>query len=225
MKVISFCLWGHDSKYTQGAIANAKLAAEVYPDWECWFYCRNDTDGAVMLELLQMDNCEVILVDKSGDWTGMFDRFYPGCDPAVEAFISRDCDSRLTIREAAAVNVWLASPKGFHCMRDHPDHSVPVLGGMWGMKHGTVSHFQDLLENWPQEDRWQTDQEFLANSIWPMVRGNVMCHDAGFLSSHFGVGQAFPTSRLESGEFVGATYDADGVIDPQQVAVLQRVIG
>jgi hypothetical protein len=218
MKVISFCLWGNDPKYMAGALANARLATALYPGWACWFYCRNDTDGATMLTLSQLDNCEVIFVDKAGDWTGMFDRFYPGCGPDVEVFISRDCDSRLTAREAAAVEEWLASDKGFHCM-------VPVLGGMWGMKEGTVPHFQALLENWPQEDRWQTDQEFLTNSIWPMVRGNIMCHDAGFLSSHFGGGRPFPTPRLESGEFVGATYDADGVIDAGQVAELKRILG
>ncbi|KAK8407540.1 hypothetical protein O3P69_002233 [Scylla paramamosain] len=39
--------------------------------------------------------------------------------------------SKVTQREVSAVEEWLASGKMFHVMRDHPYHSVPVLGGMW----------------------------------------------------------------------------------------------
>ncbi|KAK8405419.1 hypothetical protein O3P69_001755 [Scylla paramamosain] len=42
-----------------------------------------------------------------------------------------DVDSRVSQREVAAVEEWLASRKMFHVMRDHPSHNVPVLGGMW----------------------------------------------------------------------------------------------
>jgi len=34
-KIISFSLWGDNPIYTQGAIRNAELAKEVYPDWVC----------------------------------------------------------------------------------------------------------------------------------------------------------------------------------------------
>jgi hypothetical protein len=156
----------------------------------------------------------------------MFDRFQPGIDSGVEAFISRDCDSRLTAREAAAVNEWLTTNKGFHAMRDHPHHSVPILGGMWGMKRGAMSPMvlESSMDEWQQEDRWQTDQEWLTAEVWSHYRNDFLCHDDGFLNHYFG-GYRFPTPRLESGEFVGATYDADGVIDAAQVAELKRVIG
>jgi len=32
-KIISFSLWGDNPVYTQGAIRNAELAKEIYPDW------------------------------------------------------------------------------------------------------------------------------------------------------------------------------------------------
>jgi len=226
VKVISFCLWGKDPKYNVGALANAKLALEVYPGWECWFYCRNDADGATMLELTQMDHCRVIFVDKPGSWTGMFDRFQPCIDSGVEAFISRDCDSRLTAREAAAVNQWMETPWPFHAMRDHPHHTVPILGGMWGMKRGAISPMvlESSMDEWDQEDRWQTDQEWLTQEIWATHKLRFLCHDDGFLN-HFYGGIRFPTARLASGEFVGATYDENGVIDAGQVALLKQVIG
>ena len=34
VKVISFSLWGSEKKYTIGAIKNAELAKEVYPDFQ-----------------------------------------------------------------------------------------------------------------------------------------------------------------------------------------------
>ena len=227
VKVISFCLWGDDPKYTRGAIANAKLALEIYPGWECWFYCRKSVPIDVQSILAVMESCRVIYVDKPGSWTGMFDRFLPGIDSGVECFISRDCDSRLTTREAEAVNQWLVSSKGFHAMRDHPQHSVPILGGMWGMKRGAMSPMvlEHSMEQWQKEDRWQTDQEWLAAEVWAQYRDDFMCHDGGGFWLHIYHGFGFPTAREASGEFVGATYDADGVIDAAQVAELKRVTG
>ena len=43
----------------------------------------------------------------------------------------RDGDSRLLPREREAVGEWIKSPKGFHIMRDNPNHSTEILGGTW----------------------------------------------------------------------------------------------
>jgi len=229
-KVISFSLWGEDPKYTRGAIRNAELAQEIYPDWECWFYMNDDefAGGEFWIdELINVgDHVSIKLVRSEPDWRMMFDRFTAILDPRCEAMIVRDCDSRLTAREAAAVAEWLASDKTFHAMRDHPHHSVPILGGMWGMKGGVVDPaiYSKLLSDWPKEDRWQTDQEWLAAVIWARYMRDIMVHDDGFLTNYFG-GKRFPTARLESGEFVGATYDANDVIDADQLAAIKGVIG
>ena len=41
---------------------------------------------------------------------------------------------RLTSREQAAVAEWISSNLSFHTMRDHPDHQVEIMGGMWGAR-------------------------------------------------------------------------------------------
>ena len=66
-------------------------------------------------------------------------RFFPTLDPQVSIFISRDLDSRITAREVAAVAEWLGSPGGeaVHCMRDHPQHYMPIMAGMWGARSDT----------------------------------------------------------------------------------------
>jgi hypothetical protein len=59
-------------------------------------------------------------------------RFLVLGDPTVEKFAVRDLDSRLSQRERMAVEEWENSAFPFRGMRDHPEHSVPLMGGMWG---------------------------------------------------------------------------------------------
>jgi hypothetical protein len=55
-------------------------------------------------------------------------RFLPAGDLLVDIMGSRDLDSPLTQRELDSVNEWLSTDKPWHAMRDHPAHSVPMLG-------------------------------------------------------------------------------------------------
>ncbi len=130
----------------------------------------------------------------------MFWRFEPASEDDVDVFISRDCDSRISEREAAAVLQWLDSPKLIHVMRDHPHHSTPILGGMWGAKRHAIPNMTDLIDEWNKEDRWQTDQEFLKDVIWPHHHHKILAHDDW---QRFGLTQPFPTPRERDG-FVGA---------------------
>lgn len=213
MKVISFSLWGDDPKYNVGMVRNAEIAAQLFPDW-CirLHYVLGEQPPAVNqiwnspafpgmpnVELMPRRNRE----DK-GDWRGMFWRFEDAFDPEVEVMISRDCDSRLSLREKAAIDDWLESDKSFHCMRDHIWHNRPVLGGMWGAKRGFLPNFEQLLANAKKEDRWQTDQDFLNDIIWPLVEENAMQHDSYY--RRLWGGRPFPTPR-DNGQFVGEIID------------------
>ena len=71
-------------------------------------------------------------------------RFLPVLDPGVEAVLSRDLDSRLTAREAAAVTQWLEETSlPFHVMRDHPQHRTAIPAGMWGARR--VGGHRDIV--------------------------------------------------------------------------------
>ena len=117
-----------------GAIKNVKLAKKIYPNWVCRFYIGKNTSVDIINKLKSFDNTEVIEMGVDGNWTGMFWRFYPAGENDVDVMLSRDADSRLCKREAAAVDEWLASGKDFHIMRDHPYHNTLILGGMWESK-------------------------------------------------------------------------------------------
>lgn len=198
-RLISFVLWGSDPKYTQGAIRNAELARDLYPGWTPRFYVASSVPSAIIDKLLEL-NAEVLAVDHPGNWTSMFWRFAPAAEADVAAMISRDCDSRLSMREKVAVDAWMQSDKGFHIMRDHPFHKYPIMGGMWGVKAGVLSNLDALLEKFPQHNTWGVDQAFLSDVIFPIVKDNCLIHDEFFQA------KLFPTPRA-SGEYVGEIYD------------------
>ena len=217
-KIISFSLWGEDPKYTVGAIKNAELAQQIYPDWKCRFYCANDVPNSILFSLEIFDNVEIINVPSSGDWRSMFWRFIPASEDDVDVVISRDTDSRLNNREKEAVDAWLKSDKGFHIMRDHPAHGFPILGGMWGAKKGAVPQMKNLIDSFPQRNAYGTDYEFFA-SIGDQIRGNILVHDEFFLQGKNSRSQMliqfqgshpvnFPTKRVGT-EYVGKPFNSD----------------
>lgn len=200
MKLISFSLWGTSPKYLVGAVRNAELAKEIYPDWTCRFYVGSSVPYGYIHKLNSFDNTQVVEKPEFGDWTGMYWRFEPASENGVEVMISRDTDSRLSLREKAAVDEWLESDKGFHIMRDHPWHKYPILGGMWGCKKKVIPNIKELMNKWNKQDSYGTDYDFLANIILPIINDKVMVHD------EFYEGQPFPTAR-QNYEFIGQVFD------------------
>ena len=210
-KVVSFSLWGDNPIYNIGAIRNAELAKEIYPDWTCWFYVGKSTPLETIKKLKSFDNTKIIEMDDSGDWTGMFWRFYPASDKDVDVVIVRDCDSRVDERERLAVDEWLNSDKGFHIMRDHPAHGTAILGGMWGAKKGVVSEMKNMINFYVKGNFWQVDQNFLKEVIYPIIQNNTMVHDEYF--EH----KPFPSQR-EKNKFVGQAFNEnDEMLYPEHV--------
>ena len=209
-KVIAFSLWGSDSRYLDGALQNASLAHLFYPGWICRYYIGQSTFRNLnfISKLKSCDNVEIVEMPEDGDWTGMFWRFHAAADPSVGIMISRDADSRLGFREANAVNEWARSKKYFHIMRDHPQHGVSILGGMWGAKRGLLPDIRLAIEKYKPESFWQTDQLFLDKVIYPRVKAHSMVHDEFFEK------KPFPEASKERNpnHFVGQAYSGDGTV-------------
>jgi hypothetical protein len=68
-KLISFCLWGDNPVYNIGAIKNAELAKEIYPDWVCRYYIGKSTPINTIENLKTFDNVEIIEMVEEGDCT------------------------------------------------------------------------------------------------------------------------------------------------------------
>lgn len=196
MKLISFSLFGSAEKYNRGAVENAKLAAQIYPDgWTCRFYC--DDRVTVTRELLDL-GCEVILMPRArANAEAMCWRFLPAAEASIERVIVRDADSRLNVREAAAVAEWIKSGQPFHVMRDHEHHRCfAVFGGLWGCVGGVLPEMAAWIRDWPEWHDRLDDMLLLQAHAWPVMHNRV-CHHAS-VPNPWG-GEPFPPH----GEFVG----------------------
>jgi SAM-dependent methyltransferase len=164
-KRVSFCLFGSDPKYCQGALANVELIQRHYPGWEAVFYTK-DVPAGVIGELRKQGATVV----ECAYANMMLARFLPFCEPGV--VLSRDCDSRIGEREVRAVREWLASDKPAHIIRDHPEH-IPgwatIPGGLWGSRLPFGERLRqallDALDD-PRYSGWGGDQRWLAENVW-----------------------------------------------------------
>ncbi|CAG0889113.1 unnamed protein product [Darwinula stevensoni] len=148
-KVISYSLYGPMGK-PRAEASYEKLIFEIpdsaktwYPGWVVRIYTnysREDENATSWMRTIEdkfpsVDFCHVAsLPGLSGDIqrvqsNGRVWRFLPMMDPLVDIFVSRDSDSPLSEREAAAVKEWLESKYIFHAMRDHPHHWQPAFAG------------------------------------------------------------------------------------------------
>lgn len=183
--IISYSLWGSDDMYNIGAIENCKGALRYFPDWICRFYVGLNTDKQIISELKKFNNTEIIEIDKVADNRAMVWRFYACSDNTVNKVLIRDTDSRFSIREVEAVNMWINSGKLFHIIRDHPHHGAPILGGLWGVINPFLNNMIRLLEEYEKtyitnKDYIQYDQTFLRYYIYPLIKGNCFINDEFF---------------------------------------------
>ena len=218
-KVISFSVYGQDKKYTVGLLRNLELSSKIYPDWTVYVYYNNTVPLDMIEKYKQFDNVEFF--DMSGfPGPGVLWRFTPKED--VERFISRDTDSRLSMREKLAVDEWIKSGKTLHIMRDHPHHEVKMYAGLFGL---VVSDDLNLKEDILQflyddskEDRElfnkYIDTPFLNKYVYDryLIDQDLICHDSCF--RHFPCSISFPTT-LEDYRFIGEIFDENENRYPQ----------
>jgi hypothetical protein len=210
LKLIAFSLWGDNPKYLVGALRNAELAAKLYPDWICRFYCADDLTIDFLNQLRTHRHVEIVLMPPKPDRGGAVWRFFAASDKNVSYALFRDTDSRLSPREVAAVNEWMASGKAVHLMRDHPLHKNPMMAGMWGCKGNTLMALQTWMTEYQPSNTFGSDQQFLADVVYPTIKADCLIHDS-FELSEIGLDvRAFPTPRVGL-DFVGQVFDAEDI--------------
>lgn len=198
-KVISFSLWGKNSFYVIGAILNADIAEKEWPDWICRYYIAPSVPRAAVQELANRKNTEIFMTEEEEGWNGTFWRFYACSDPTVDVVIFRDTDSRLSIRDKAAVEQWLNSGKKVHIMRDHCEHGWPICAGTWGCRDKVLLNMIDLIQEYPKQidNKHGNEQRFLSQRIYPNIVNDAYIHDDWFLGAYIHeFKHPFPIPRL-----------------------------
>ena len=232
VKVISFSLWGGgcptqccSNDFYIGAIKNAKLALDFYPDFECWFYVHKETvPQKIIDELNNISNTKIIY--KTGDLNKikpMTWRFESIDHPDVEINLSRDTDTRFLLREKLAVEEWIKSDKIFHIMRDHPHHKFCILGGMFGVKkNNIIKSWKSLIDtkitqNGPRD----YDQTFLKNIIYPKIISRSLIHTS-FYRYRGEYTKSFPIPYCKNYYHVGGYVYQDGSVSTEHTNILKN---
>lgn len=202
--IISFSLFGKEPMYWCGALANIRLAEEIYPNYICRFYIDKESPKE-LINTIVGKNVEKVFMYNRGGWDGAFWRFIPATEKDVNIFLCRDTDSRLSWREKFAVDEWLSSDKNAHIMRDHPFHRNPMLAGMWGCRNQILNGFKQRILTWPVFQAKCDDQRFLATYIYdPIIKYSVFEHSEYNIKYHNNI-HKFPSLRINN-EFVGKKY-------------------
>lgn len=217
MRVVTYSLFGRNEKYLTGAIENAKSVKDIYPGWVARFYVSGSVPESIC-EKLEALGAEVVQVEGADQLRNTLWRFKAFSEPGIEYAISRDCDSRLTRREAEAVDAWIKSKKKFHIMRDHPWHQSLILGGMCGAVGGVVDF--DLLWQAAGGDCYGVDQDVLAKLVYPVVRKDALIHDS---FCRYEIGSIKFPSQRSNGEFVGEVVDEKNNADEMHRSRLRAV--
>jgi len=205
VKYVSYSLYGSNDIYKYGLIRNIDSVFKLLPDYKPLVYLEKDADESFKHKLASL-GAEVRTQDKYWHENGMFWRFQAIFEKNAERILVRDCDSDIIERDVAAVREWENSKFVFHIMRDHPLHTAPILGGMWGaVVEPTKKHFDrcDFLSYGKNKGQ---DQLYLA-SLYPALKNLSLIHDSFFRFEK--TSKRFPTERV-AGEFVGESLDELG---------------
>ena len=187
-KVVSFCLYGNKATYILGMKENIILGKKNFPTWEIRIYYNETVPEKYIKEYIEMgaicEKCKNIGFNKM-NWEGMFWRFFPLNDPSVDVWLSRDADSRLSLRESKLVEDWLKSNKTLYTIRDHRCHYNPIMGGLFGInnklfhekyKLDTIKNIITNLSGYYKERPYNVDQIFLNDNLWKLLKDDVFAH-------------------------------------------------
>lgn len=178
--IVSYSLFGADAYYRECAVLNARQHRYAFPEFTARFYCGQEIPADLKLALVDAGaEVKVSSAPTSGAYAGLFWRFLPFDDPDVDVVVVRDVDSPVTVRERAAIDLWLTSEEPFYVMRDDVQHTAPMLAGLWGGFTGLLPPLEPMARAYLLGDSTRySDQNFLRRMVWPRIRGATLAIDS-----------------------------------------------
>jgi hypothetical protein len=179
VNAFSFCLYGPSNpRYYLPLIENLKLALQYFPNWTVWIHVGRDVDPAYIDTLRSYPNTVICLTGIAGP-ANMILRFYTIDDPSVDVMFVRDADSLLHWKDRWAIQRFLESMCVAHTIRDHKDHTAPIMGGLWAIRKSAGLNIQEQYQSYlrnPKDMGIAHDQNFLSAHIYPLVKDRLLVH-------------------------------------------------
>ncbi len=207
-KVIAISIYGSASKHTDNPMFSwdtsilpflkplANEVKELLPSWIIRVYIDFTGSTQSQRDLLysysNIDVCDINDLPMFGSslvayLPGKMWRFVPIFDPFVDYVLSRDLDSPIIRRETETLDLWLSEGHEkyiFHILRDHKEHGIPILGGLWGAAPVRARRqlfnmfYPVLVPSIARKYNGTGDQDFLQVFIWEKVKNRALSFDS-----------------------------------------------
>ncbi|WP_316804883.1 hypothetical protein [Pedobacter nototheniae] len=175
-KVISFSLFGHDKKYFANIDSCMTSYHTFFPDWVIRIYVSDDLKEEV-LKKIKSYRCELIIMKSRGiDFRYTFWRYLVLDDKSVSHALVRDIDSIASEREKLMVDEWMNSNKTLHIIRDHPDHTDLIMGGLFDRRFDPSFKMEKAMLKFRKLNKLGIDQRFLK-LIYNHYSPDILVHD------------------------------------------------
>jgi protein O-GlcNAc transferase len=237
VNVFSFTLFnGYTDKYYKGLLENLDLIKTHFPSWFAYVYIGNNVSEDFVEKLRGIQFVRVRMTGKVG-FINTVDRFYAIDEPDVELMMVRDTDSRIHWKDRWAIRDFLARRVyGAHVIRDHEQHGMYMLAGLWGIRKEVLIKQQlsmkRLFDEWTpvignsgdQSDPlgFGVDQNFLACEIYKRIVTTLLVHNGAnrsYIYSNYEKSVKFPfvwTNDIYCGRVELETFnDSKDPVDPR----------
>lgn len=180
VNVFSFCLYGPENpRYHEGLMENLQIIRQYFPNWRVFVYVGADITEERIQSILSYPQVILRKTEKLGA-PNMIDRFFAIDEPGVDIMFVRDADSRVHWKDRWAIQQFLKSDSVLHIIRDHKEHTSPILGGLWGIRKVSGFSMRDEYAKYTEDTslghRWAHDQNFLADIIYPRFLSQSLVH-------------------------------------------------
>lgn len=171
--IISFCLYGDLDRYYIPLLKSLFYIKNFQSkDFKAVVNISDDYPDFKITELKTL-GCEIIRFNSNLTATEKrLSRLNPILLNLGTACFIRDSDSDFGEKDVALINDFLASSAQYQIIRDHPNHQMPILAGLWGIKS---SGYTEIGEIWVQAekhklfrtDAYRSDEIILADIFYP----------------------------------------------------------
>lgn len=186
-KVIGCSLWGSNPRHYDGFEAVVKGHNAVWRDWELRIYHDGLSGNPILKKLKALDNdgwlkqIHTREIGKHNTARSMLWRMKPIWDSDVGVCICRDMDAVPVIMDRWVVEEFINSNHIVHGINDAKVHSIPLMGGMIGVK---CKEFLRLIgdQSWSSfvsrvcDQGYGGDQNLLMSHVWPKFMGRTLIH-------------------------------------------------
>lgn len=209
---ISFSLYGSKSLYSQGLIAALRSYHQLFPGWRPIVFTGDSVDQHDLYTIKSETGALIVpMRDYPENSSAMLWRYLAVNLVSGRAVIFRDADSRATPRERSAIDEWLALGSDAHIMRDHENHTLPIMGGMWGLRLPSKLEMNNLISDYGPDHEFSGDQRFLRSVIYPLISKSCLVHSdvVRFHDSPSVITKPFPIAHQDN-QYVGRGFNPDG---------------